>query len=437
MRIGVGLVALIAAFGSIGPARGEVEWSPVTGEFTARYMGYEEDSPREDRNHFGEGELVLTITAKLTEKLQLVAKPLLQYDTADKTVDEAEFHENEFQRPAATFEELHLTYYGESFELSFGKQILSWGPSPLYKPTDNLHATDFLDVPTVHNIGVPALSMIAYGQVDVQFVIIPLFTPHRLPEADNRWTILPEDVLRQIEDVVGFEPPILLHRNLPRDDWQNMQAGLRLRSSTLIDGWTLELSAFHGQDPFGLFDSALLFPPVRIEVEQIYPEYNEVGAGFSTAAGGFTFHAEAAYHRTVGTIDDDYYQYVGGLDYTVDAAGPGALDRIIYGLEYAGESIDNLNTRPISTFETGFNRVLVNSAAALVNFVFSEDTSVLVGGSVNFNDDDFYVRSELSHKLIENLRLRAGVDVFTGPEMTYYGTWDENDRLYVFTTYFF
>jgi hypothetical protein len=47
------------------------------------------------------------------------------------------------------------------------------------------------------------------------------------------------------------------------------------------------------------------------------------------------------------------------------------------------------------------------------------------------------VHAEVSHRLIGSLRLRAGVDVFSGPEMTYYGTWDENDRLFVFTTYAF
>ena len=216
-----------------------------------------------------------------------------------------------------------------------------------------------------------------------------------------------------------------------------MQGGLRLRSSSLIDGWDLELSAFHGHDSFGLFDAALLFPPVRIEVEQIYPEYNEVGGGFSTAAGRFTLHAEAAYHRTVGSIDDDYWQYVAGFDYVLDSGIPAALDRIQFGVEYAGEGVDNKNTRPMSTFSTGFNRALVNSALALVDFVFSEDTSVRGGGGINFNDDDFFVHAEIAHKLIENLRLRAGVEVFSGPEMTYYGTWDENDRLFVFTTYYF
>jgi hypothetical protein len=346
-------------------------------------------------------------------------------------------HENDLQRPAGTFSELHLTYYGEKFELAVGKQILSWGPSPAYRVFDSVNGTDLLDVPTLHKIGVPAISFLRYGKVDFQAVVVPLFTPNRLPQASNRWTILPEDVLQQIEDVVGFEPPIVLERLLPEEDWETLQGGIRLRSSSLIDGWDFELSAFHGQDPFGLFDAALLFPPVRIEVEQFYPEFNEVGAGFSTAAGKFTFHAEAAYHRTEGSIDDDYYQYVGGFGYLMDSGLPMKLDRIQLGLEYAGEGVDNRNTRPISTFSTGFDRALVNTALALVDFTFSDSTSLRMGGTINFDDDDFGTRAEVTHKLIENLTLRAGVDILSGPEGTYYGTWEENDRLFVFTTYFF
>jgi hypothetical protein len=437
MRVALGLVGLAVGLASFAPARAEVEWSPVTGEFTARFMGYDQDSPRERENQFDEGLFKLQINAKFTDQLHLVAVPLLQYDAANKTADRVEFHENELERPAGTFQELYLTYYAGKYEMSLGKQLFTWGPSPAYRPTDKLNAADFLDVPTLHKIGVPAFSILRQGKIDAQLVVEPFFTPNRLPQAHNRWTILPEDVLRQIAAITGFEPPIVLHRELPTTNWQNLQGGLRLRSSSLIDGWDLELSAFHGMDSFGLFDAALLFPPVRIEATQVYPEFNEYGGGFSTAAGKFTIHGEVSYHRTSGSIDDDYLQYVTGLTYVVDTGIPSSLDRIQIGFEYAGEGIDNENTRPRSTFSTGFDRVLVNSAIAGVDFVFSEDTTLRFAGTVNFNDDDYGVRAQITHKVIENLKVIGGVDVLGGPEGTYYGTWDENDRLFLYTSFYF
>ena len=437
MRLAVTLWVLGTLWAPAAAIRAEVEWSPVTGQFTARYMGYDEESPREDRKNFGEGELRLEITGRLTEDLQLVAIPLLQYDTADKTEDGFQLHEDDIQRPLGTFEELHLTYYGKKFELAVGKQIFSWGVSQGLKPTDNLNAADFLDVPTLHKVGVPAVSFLRYGKIDVQVVVTPLFTPHRLPAPDNRWVILPEEALEQIEDATGVRPDILISRNLPEQTLDNAQAGVRLRSSSLVDGWDLELSAFHGQDPFGLFSARLALNPVRVLVDASYPEYTEVGGGFSTAAGRFTLHAEAVYHRTSHDIDDDYYQYVGGFDYTLDQGIPRALDRILLGVEYIGESVDNAHTRPATTFNTGFNRALVNSALGLIDFVFSEETTLRFGGGVNFNDEDFTARAQIKHEIVEGFQIEAGIDVFSGPTGTFYGTWQENDRVFVFSTYFF
>jgi hypothetical protein len=414
----------------------EVQWSPVTGRVTARYMGYDEESPREARKDFGEGEVRIEISGKLTEKLQLVAIPLVQYDNADKTADHFRFHEDEIQRPAGTFEELHLTYYGGDYEIAVGKQIFSWGSARGFKPTDNLNGADFLDVPTLHKVGVPAISFVRYGMVDFQVVVAPQFTPHRLPQPDNRWTILPEEALQQIEDVAGFEPPIVITRNLPEDDLENAQLGVRLRSSSLVDGWDLELNAFHGHDPFGIFTARLQLIPLTVLADAVYPEYTEVGGGFSTAVGAATVRAEVGYHRTMGDFDDDYFQYVGGFDFTLPRI-PQGMDRILVGLEYAGESIDNLDTRPLASFETGFDRFLKNSVLALADFVFSEETSVTLGGGVNFNDDDFVTRLQVRHELVEGLELEAGVEIFSGPDASFYGNWEENDRAFVFTTYVF
>ena len=111
----VGVVSLMVALAPRGLARADVEWSPVTGEFTARYMGYDEESPREDRKLFGEGELLASRSPeKLTEDLQLVAIPLLQYDTGgqDRRRVPSSTRRTSSGR-SGTFEELHLTYYGE------------------------------------------------------------------------------------------------------------------------------------------------------------------------------------------------------------------------------------------------------------------------------------------------------------------------------------
>ena len=112
---------------------------------------------------------------------------------------------------------------------------------------------------------------------------------------------------------------------------------------------------------------------MRVEVEPIFPEYTEVGGGFSTAAGRFTFHGEDCLPSHPGAIDDDYLQYVPGFDYTLDPGSPrrSTASCSVSSTRARGRQRD---TRPGSTFRTGFDRVFVNSVLGMVDFVFSEDT---------------------------------------------------------------
>lgn len=435
MHCRTAILTLILCLASSASALAEVRWSPVTGELELRYMGYEEDSDLEDRNHFGEAELRLQINGQLTDALQLTAIPVVQVDTGIKTEGQFRLVDDQLRRPAATFEELKLTYYGSKWEIGVGKQIFSWGVSEGLRPTDNLNPADFLDVPTAHKLGVPSFSLLRYGKVDVQLVVLPIFTPHRLPEPDNRWAIVPEESLRELGEALGFDPILVVSRELPVNTLDNAQAGLRLRSSRLARGWDLELSLFHGFDPFGLFDISLAIPEVRVDL--FYPEYTEVGGGFSTAQGGFVVHGEIAYHRTSGDDEDDYFQYAAGFSYTMNDGIPRALDSILLGFEYAGESVDNDRIRPPTVLNTGFNRVFTNSPALRVDFTFSERTSLGFGGGINLDDDDFVARVQLSHKFTDAYQLVTGIDSFAGDAESFYGNWEENDRLFVFGTYFF
>ena len=170
----------------------EVRWSPVAGEVTLRAAHYSEESDLEDRDYLLEAELALEISAQLSDRWQLTMIPLLQGDAGNKTASEFFLLEDEAQRPAATFRELHLTYYGESFEFAVGKQTLSWGTGDALRPTDNFNPIDLLDVPTAEKIGVPALSIFWFGdKVNFEIVAVPFFVPDRLPGADNRWASCP------------------------------------------------------------------------------------------------------------------------------------------------------------------------------------------------------------------------------------------------------
>lgn len=435
MRVSYALSMVTIAFAV--PAQAEIQWAPVGGELALRYGGYFEGNEFEDRDHTLEIQLDLELTAQLSEKLQLTITPVLRGDTADRTASEFQFLENELQRPAATLREFHLTYYGGSFELSIGKQIFSWGVGAGLRPTDNLNPVDLLNVPRAEKIGVPALSFFRFGDsVNVELVAVPFFTPHRLPGFDNRWAVIPREVAEDFRATFGVDPIFRLEdRRLPDRDLENIQAGLRLSSSSLVSGWDLELGAFRGFDPFGVMIDT--DAPPNVDLTVLYPEYWNLGSGFSTIQGRAELHASVAYHHTVRSeLDDDYLQYVGGFNFTFDG-GLGSIDRIVVGLEYLGEAVTRKRPASSPTIDTGFNRALTIAALAALSIEFSERTRLALGGTFNFADDGYYVRLGLTQKAFDSLELQVGIDLFKGDSESYYGNWENIDRAFLFLTYSF
>lgn len=427
-----GLVCLCGA-----PLEAEVTWSAPRSEISVRYVGYAESSPREDREHFLEGELATTLRAQLSKSWELSITPLLQYDLADRTADdELRLLEDGRQRPALTLREATLTWRADGWEVELGKQTFTWGVADGFKPTDVLAPYDFLEVPRPVKLGVPAASVFRYGEkLNAQLVVVPHFSPHRLPASDHRWSREPEGSDRYRE-VFGVEPVIgELARELPSTTLDDVQVGVRLSSSTLASGWDLAVSAFRGFDPYGVFRVGLAPPPV-VDLTFVYPEYRQLGASFSTTRGPFELHGEVGYHDTVrNELEDDYLQYVAGVNYTI--APSRGLDQVVLVLEYAGDSA--VRERPDTTTHTrtGFSRSFDSSVVANVLLLIDDATRVEVGGIARLDDGDFSTRVKLHRRLADGFALEAGVDVFDGPADSFFGFWQDNDRWFVHTSHYF
>lgn len=438
-----GCAALVCLFvvssilGAGSAVLAEVRWNTVVGKVTVRAAQYPEESDLEDRDYLLEAELELEISAQLSDRWQLTMIPLLRGDAGNKTASEFRLLEDEALRPAATFRELHLTYYGDSFELAVGKQTFSWGTGDAVRPTDNLNPVDLLDLPTAKKIGVPALSIFWFGdKVDFEIVALPFFVPDRLPGTRNRWAIVPDSIAEDFRRGFGFTPRLGdVERSLLAHDLDNVQAGVRLSSSSLVTGWDLELSAFRGFDPFGLLLSEIR--PPFVDLTFVYPEFWEVGGAFSTTQGRFEWHGEVALHQTVREeLDDDYLQYIFGFNYTISVGRP-SLDRVLFGLEYLGEEVTRDHPTGGDLVQTGFDRVLTDTAVGRVVLSFSERTLLEVGGTFNFADGGYLARVAVRHTAFDALEVQAGFDLLEGDMTSFYGNWDNNDRFFVFSTYSF
>jgi len=394
-----------------------------TAEITADYFGYFEDSPFQSRDHFFQGELMATLRMGTEDRRWLAtATPQLRYENADKVSGGFDLIEDENTRPFATFKELTVAYFGDRGEFVVGKQIFNWSMGDLFKPVNRFQPVDYLDVPTAESIGQLAITYRHYFDwVSVEAVVLPMVGASRLPETDNRWfngSDLPAGVVL---------PALETRRDLPASTLDNVQYGLKLSSSTILPGVDLTASYFNGHDPNGILRPGTFAPTLVITQE--FAEYQQFAGGFSTTRGDFEFHGEAAYHDTSDNDeDDDYIQYVAGLNYTVPQTAIGSLERVVLTFEYAGESVTRDQNTPARFLTSVFGRGLEDSLLGEALIEFTIDTRLSLGAAFNRDDSDFSTRAELTHRFNDTLTAEASVIFFSGDPDTFFGAWEDNGR---------
>jgi hypothetical protein len=323
-------------------------------------------------------------------------------------------------------------------ELSLGKQLYGWGTADSFNPTDYLTPRDYLDPIDSEKMAVySASARVDVGAAQLTLVVVPVFTPSRLPLADSRWA------------PVGPAGPTggatLEDRDLPERNLRNVQYAARLR--TTFRGWDLSASYFEGFESTPVFRVSPDAGPAPPRVTPVFTRLRAVGADFSTTWGRLEVHGEGALKFVVRDGRHDRFQVVSGLNYNWDGFTLRWLDRITVIAEYGreldlstAEGSGVLGTKSLVRFglalpDNGFGDTVVGRVAVK----FTEDTELRLSGVLSFAGAfSHYVQLKLAHKLVDNLHLEAGVDVFTGaPGESFWGQWHDNDRFFATLKYFF
>jgi hypothetical protein len=95
-------------------------------------------------------------------------------------------------RPAAALRRLAATVNTKYLTVDIGKQFIRWGNADILNPTDRFAPRDYLDV--IDTDLIPVLggrAAVHFGPETIEAVIVPRFTPSRLPLFNQRWTVLP------------------------------------------------------------------------------------------------------------------------------------------------------------------------------------------------------------------------------------------------------
>jgi hypothetical protein len=412
--------------------------SEVTGRVEMQYTGHNRDSIHEPENHFLETRVQATWSKPLSDRWYLEITPEIYLDEDSKGNDTWRADDKGLQRSAGGLSSATLSYFGDTTEFVIGKQTISWGKGDLYSPTDNVNPTDALVVPDSYKLGVTAISARHTGEKwSTHAVLIPAFTPNRVPQPDNRWTRGTEALQSAATAKLGFAPILNIgERILPDQNTDNMQFGLQFTSSTLKEGWDFEVSYFRGNQADGVFEQRL--DGAVLNLPRLYPKYQELGLGFSTTVNETEFHGEAAWHVTTDEdLDEDYVTYLLGMRRSFyDTPLSNKIEEISVSLEYAVEDITRERPEGSQVISTGLGRALTNSVLSNVTFKFSEETSIEANAFVNLDEGDYSVQLKGVHQTRDSIEISASLESFGGPEETFFGEWADNDRIVLGITYF-
>jgi hypothetical protein len=153
----------------------------------------------------------------------------------------------------------------EGFDIVFGRQIVTWGASDRFRPTNNINPDDLWD-PTRFGM-TQANEMVRFlynpvGDLQLEAVVIPIFRPARLPSSAAAAITDPNSVIPILE-TAAVERLDFLHRTMADAGWEfvtrseltppgvsleNIQVGGRVSWRSEEADWSL--SYYRGFDDF-------------------------------------------------------------------------------------------------------------------------------------------------------------------------------------------
>ena len=327
--------------------------------------------------------------------------------------------------------EVYAGYQSDNFDLFLGNQIVSWGRTDGFNPTNNITPNDYffltsdMDDQKLSNF----MLRIKYrfsAVIDIEVIGIPIYLP----------SIYRYDLFDMGENVSFGEPA------LPKISFDNGSVATRLNFEFSKIGFSV--SYFRGYDPYYGFNvQSVDFTsgtPVIINSATPYLK-NTIGADFALPINSWILRGEAAYNITndykqfmyipnpdmayVAGVEHEFWgvttilQYVGKytLDFTelhlpvlTDPTNPLAQ------MQYATEMIE---------YESAlFNRKMFyqqeetnHAVMLLLSKALAYDTwNIELAGYYNITSEDLMIRPKITWKITDALAASLGGNYMTGPD---------------------
>jgi len=306
-------------------------------------------------------------------------------------------------RPAAALRRLAATVTTKYLTVDIGKQFIRWGNADILNPTDRFAPRDYLNV--INTDLIPVLggrAAVHVGTETVEFVLVPRFTPSRLPLFDQRWVVLPPEAAGlKIEDGGSVFP-------------KGSQQGVRWRhTGEHFDASASFYNGFYNLAFFGLQP----LNETSVQLTRFYPALRTYGADIAIPTSWLTLKGEVAYFSRPETTSHEYILYVVELE---RQAGEWILDG-----GYIGESVTRSGA---PEFRFAPDEQIAKSFIGRAAYTVDPRRTVAIEGLVRQSGDGAYVKAEFSDALSSHWRVTfTGVGI-TGKDTDFIGQFNRNSN---------
>ncbi len=326
--------------------------------------------------------------------------------------------------------ELNLAFFpADSLDIKVGRQVLTWGTGDMIFINDMFpkdwqsffigREDNYLKSPS----NAVKASFFLPG-IDLDLAYIPLFEGSEYVSGER---------LSYYNPMVGR----IVGRDMIFEDEEKnryfSEAELAARISKNIDGVELALYGYSGfwQEPEGIDPLNGL---------AVYPRLNVWGASARSTVLGGIGNMEFGYYDSTGDEDGrnpfvrpSEYRFLAGFEHELGHELTGAFQ---YYLEVIDQYENYLSTVPTGTVARDEYRHLLT--LRLTKLMMDQNLILSLFTYYSPSDNDGYVRSRVTYKVNDHLKLDGGLNYFWGEEeYTFWGRFEQNSNAYLGIHYSF
>jgi len=215
-----------------------------------------------------------------------------------------------------------------------------------------------------------------------------------------------------------------------------------VRLLTVLWNWDIGLGFFNGWYNVPrtvVTDSAMNAQGDTLTINSIsVVDRQRVGTlAVSKSFGDFVFRAEGGYfdrsedNASYPISDDEYVQYLVGLDYTGDGLHPDHTTKLsVQWVHLVGDIPVSLRTEDAGAGSSAYDTAFANHIQPRLTYEMANDNSIELGAALNVEDSESWIYGKAEITVARGTQLLLGFDLFSGDSDQFFGQYRNNDKVW-------